>query len=691
MYRYLISGLMFCLAFSPVQAAERSHRITSEDYFSIAAITDVALSPDGSQAVWTEMRWEVPAEHRNVDLWLMDMATHSTKRLSFDPEGVSGIRWSPDGKWIYYASSCDHGDDVPPCDGKQQIWRMSPDGGRPLALTREKEGVRQWDLGSDGQSLIYTVKGEEAEDQWKEIRGRFSDLDYPNAPTEFSKIRRLDLRSWRSEDLDFPKQVIRNLDLGKKGQYCVMMTTPDNELLYREGWSRVDLLDLSSGKDLILTPEGWRSEHPSPYGWIDDVSISDDETMVAFSISFDGYPTMLYVSEKGEDGWNLHRISVPKEPSIEGSSVSWRPASHDLLFLADDHARRRLYTFRNFRNGRGDFAILTKGDVSLESFSFDARGEKPLVVAGALDDADNLYALSEDGKLRRLSNINPQIEDWILPSIRLVQWKAADGSQVEGILETPAGWTAKDGPLPMVVEIHGGPSASTLYRMRFWIYGRTLLPSQGYALLSPNYRGSTGYGDRFMTDLIGHENEVEVGDILAGVDAMVAEGIADPDRLGVMGWSNGGFLTDALIAASTRFKAASSGAGVIDQSIQWATEDTPGHVINFMKGLPWENPEAYIKGSPLFGMASTTTPTLIHVGGSDPRVPPAHSRALYRALKIYLDVPTELVIYPGAHHGLSTYTHRKAKMEWDLAWYEKYLGKGWTPGETADDSPDSQE
>ena len=148
-----------------------------------------------------------------------------------------------------------------------------------------------------------------------------------------------------------------------------------------------------------------------------------------------------------------------------------------------------------------------------------------------------------------------------------------------------------------------------------------------------------------------------------------------------MGWSNGGFLTNSLITVSDRFKAASSGAGVLDQNLQWATEDTPGHVINFMNGnLPWQNPDAYQAASPLYGLGSVTTPTLIHVGGDDPRVPPAHSRALYRALRQYLGVPTELVVYPGEPHSLTTYEHRKAKMEWDLAWFERYLG-----GETSPD------
>lgn len=141
-----------------------------------------------------------------------------------------------------------------------------------------------------------------------------------------------------------------------------------------------------------------------------------------------------------------------------------------------------------------------------------------------------------------------------------------------------------------------------------------------------------------------------------------------------MGWSNGGFLTNALIAKSNRFKAASSGAGVIDQTMQWALEDTPGHVVNFMGGrLPWEDPAAYRKGSPLYQLGQVTTPTLIHVGENDARVPAAHAKTLVRGLNHYGKAPTQMLIYPGAGHSPGTYSHNKAKMEWDVAWFERYI------------------
>jgi dipeptidyl aminopeptidase/acylaminoacyl peptidase len=203
--------------------------------------------------------------------------------------------------------------------------------------------------------------------------------------------------------------------------------------------------------------------------------------------------------------------------------------------------------------------------------------------------------------------------------------------------------------------------------------GRVFLPARGYAVLLPNYRGSTGYGDKFITDLIGRENDVDVQDILKGVDALVDQGIADPDRLGVMGWSNGGYLTDCLITQTTRFKAASSGAGILDTVLEWGTNDEPAYPTVFKQGFPWQKPDIYRKTSPTYGLGKVVTPTLIHVGGNDDRCPPGHSRMLYRALKEYVKVPTELIVYPGEPHGLTKYTHRKAKMEWDLAWFDRYV------------------
>jgi len=662
----LTMTLLLILCAALAGAGERTHRIDAEDYFSIAGITGIALSPDGATAAWTESRWDVEADGRETELWTVDLGSGQTQRLTFDGMGPSGIRFSKDARWIFFAAD----DDA----ANSQLWRIASEGGVPTKLTAVTDGIELWDLSADGRTLAYTVSADQTDDEWKDLRDEFADLEYGHGVTAFSEVHRLDLATWRSRLVFDGKRVIKSIDLSADGSFAALVTAPDNELVHHEGWSRIETLTMATGELTEVTDESWRGDHDSPFGWIDDVQISDNGNAVGFTISFDGYPTRIYLATNEDDGWDLNEIDRPDGVTVTGGSLAWGPGSDTLYFTGDSRARVRLY-----RQDSGEPAsAVTPGDVTVGIFTFDADGSKILVTSGALDSPEDLYLLAANGALDRITEVNTQVNDWILPSIETVQWTAPDGTEVEGILELPPGWTKDEGPLPLIVEIHGGPTSATHLKMRFWIYGRTLLAARGYALLSPNYRGSTGYGDDFMTQLIGRENDIEVKDILAGVDALVERGIADPNRLGVMGWSNGGFLTNALIAETDRFKAASSGAGVLDQTIQWATEDTPGHVINFMgAALPWQNPEHYLMGSPLYGLASATTPTVIHVGGEDPRVPPAHSRGLYRALKIYLDVPTELIVYPGAHHGLTTYTHRKAKMAWDLAWFEKYLGPGW--------------
>ena len=175
---------------------------------------------------------------------------------------------------------------------------------------------------------------------------------------------------------------------------------------------------------------------------------------------------------------------------------------------------------------------------------------------------------------------------------------------VGGPLELPHGWKKGDKPLPLVVAIHGGPTTASYNDLRFDPHnGRLYFAAKGYAVLCPNYRGSTGYGDKFVTDLIGNENDIEVKDILAGIQHLIKEGIADPERIAVMGWSNGGYLTNCLITLKdppVKIKAAVSGAGIVDTVAEWGFNDEPAYPMVFKKGLPWETPEIYQKTSPTY-------------------------------------------------------------------------------------------
>jgi len=647
-----------------------------EDYFDIGTVFSCVPCPAGELVAYVESRWGEGTEGRLNDLWVVDLETGERQRLTFDGFGVGRPVWDPTGEWIYFRGRDSRpGEEEPPYDGSRQVWRLRPCGGDPFPVTRVEDGVGAFELARDGRTLYYTTSEEVYDEEWQDLRQEYSDLEYGHGVRNLDAIWKLDLVAWRSEQILAAEQVIHELALSPDQKKIALITTCDEELIFKEGWSRVDLLDLASEEITHLTSQEWRQDHPSPFGWLEELAWSRDSQALAFSISYDGYPSRIYAAGGFAGEPVVWLIERPGLVEFAGG-LQWRGESRTLCYRGEERGRIRVYGVGEVEDGgQGRTKALTKGAVVAGPYGFDDAGRRLVASIETTTHLNDICLVGRKGGYERVTNLNPQVDRWQLPQIEHIGWVGAEGDSAFGILELPTGHDPQqDGPLPLIVELHGGPSSSTKFRLRLWIYGRALMAANGYALFSPNYRGSTGYGDEFLAQLIGRENDIEVTDILTGLDFLIEQGIADPERVGVMGWSNGGYLTNCLItAAPERFQAASSGAGVLDMVLQWGTEDTPGHVINYMEGLPWEANEHYTASSPLYQLDRVRTPTLIHVGGSDPRVPPAHSRALYRALRHYLDVPTELVVYPGEPHGLTTHENRLAKMKWDLAWFAKYL------------------
>jgi len=658
---------------------KRNHDITVDDYFTQATLFQAAMSPSGQMVAYTEGRWQQSTDDRKADLWVVETKSQRVQRLTFDRDSVQSPKWSADERWVYYAASHKReGSKQPPSDGKMQVWRVSLNAGQPLAVTRVEGGISLFDLSSDGKTLYYTTNDkEESDGNWAKLRQQFKDITYGYGTTKFSRIWKLNLETWRTELVLDRKWVVRDMALSPDGRRLALITTPDDTVVSFEGRSQIDVYDLQTKKVTTLPDKLWRANAPSPYGWLERLAWSTNGRSLAFSIIFDGYPAEIFVAEWANDEPTVFKLQRPDGVSVRGygSPLQWRSNSSDLCFLGEEKARVRLYCVANVRDGKqGSVRTLTPGDVVVDAFSFDTSGDRAATILGDPTHLQDVYMVEKAERPRRLTQVNPQAETWKLPQLSTVSWKGANGDTVEGILELPPDYKQGQGQrLPLIVEIHGGPTTASYFYLQFWFYGRTLLPTKGYALLSPNYRGSTGYGDKFLTALIGHENDIEVEDILKGVDALVDRGIADPDRLGVTGWSNGGYLTNCLIARTTRFKAASSGAGIVDTVMEWGTNDEPAYAIACKQGFPWNRAKAYHKTSPTYSLDKIRTPTLIHVGSSDERCPPGHSRMLYRALKEYVKVPTELLVYPDEGHGLMKYKSRKAKMEWDLAWFDRYI------------------
>jgi dipeptidyl aminopeptidase/acylaminoacyl peptidase len=679
-FRTLFLALLALPPGARAEAPKRDHDITVDDYFTQADIFDAALSPDGRYVAYSEGRWQKSTGDRKTDLWLVGANRSKPRRLTFDRANDRQPQWGPDSRVVYFAGNRKReGEKRPPYDGKTQVWRFSPNSDRPQAVTRVVGGVELFALAPDGRSLYYTTKKEATSGEWKELREQFKDIEYGHGVNSFSRVWKLDLDNWRTQKVIDANRVIREMAIAPKGGRIAMITTPDDKVVSFEGKSRVDVFDPKTKKITPLPDKLWRADAPSPYGWLEKLAWSADGRMLAFNVIFDGYPAEVIVAEWVDGKPVTFKLKRPEGVSLRGygSPLQWRGSGPDLCFLAEQKARVRLCCAAGVGHDRKpEFRTLTPGDVVVNTFSLDQKGDQAAVVMNDARTLPDVYLVGSEGKSSRLTRVNPQADTWKLPRISTVSWKGAKGDTVEGILELPP--DARQGErLPLVVEIHGGPTTATYFQLQYWIYGRTLLPARGYAVLSPNYRGSTGYGDKFLTDLIGHENDLDVEDILKGVDAMVERGIADPKRLGVMGWSNGGYLTNCLISKTTRFKAASSGAGIVDAIMEWGANDEPAYMLAFMQGFPWNRAGRYHKASSTYDLNKIRTPTLIHVGGNDERCPPIQSRMLYRALKEYVKVPTELLVYPGESHGLMKYKNRKAKMVWDLAWFERHLlGKG---------------
>ncbi len=659
------------------QAPARTHDITVDDYFTQADLFALALSPDGAHVAYTEGRWQKSTNDRKADLWVVECKTGKARKLTFDRASDRSPQWSADSRHIYFLGNRKReGEKRPPYDGKAQVWRIGLDGGAPQAVTRVEGGVDQFGLARDAGALYYVKRVEHVGGPFKALREQFKHIEYGHGIDRFSQVWRLDLATWREEMVLDAKRVIKDMAVPPDGSRLAFITTPDDTVVSFEGRSRVDVFDTATKQLTTLPDKVYRADAPSPYGWLENLAVSPDGRRLAFNVIFDGYPAEIIAADLGKQPAEMVRLPRPSGLHIKGygSPVAWSSDSRSLYFLGERKARVHLYEAYPF-DPSTSLQPWTSGDQVVEAFSVASAGRAlpPVAILATPTAFPDIYLLEKDGKSpRRLTKTNPQTDTWKLPKLSVFTWKAPDGTPVEGILELPPDHTPGK-PLPLVVEIHGGPTTSALYKLQYWIYGRTLLPAKGYALLTPNYRGSTGYGDKFTTDLIGRENDLDVGDILAGVDALVKAGVADPERLAVMGWSNGGYLTNCIITHTTRFKAAISGAGIVDALMEFGSNDEPAYTIVFKQGFPWTSAARYQKASPSYRLNKIRTPTLIHVGGNDERCPPAHSRMLYRVLKHYVHVPTELLVYPGEGHGLMTYRHRRAKLEWDLAWLDRYV------------------
>lgn len=648
--------------------AAREHVVQVADCFRLVTLGELATSPDGSLVAYLTTRWEDGRDTQVHELFLAGVRDGRSRRLDVPDAGLSRLRWSADSRAVWCLSA---GGTAGP---SAEIWSADAATGTARAIVRETRPVRAFDVAADGR-LYYSVEEPQPDrDAWSPLREEFPDLQCSPGTRSVGRVWCFDPATGDAQPCLAPGRFVWDLAVSPSGEWIALVAGPDGRMSTYEGASRVELYSLASPGEVLVPDERWRRDAPSPFGWIAGPAWSSDSRKLAFHVEYDGFPNEILVAHlSSPTSAAVTRIRRPDGVSSEGQ-LCWWSGTHDLVFLGASSARARsIRVAAVSTQGQGDFRELTPGDVVIERHSPAVAEPLLLIARPTRTSPADLYVVDEPpGVGRVLTDLNPAVRSWRLPSLDLVRWTSEDGTGVEGLLELPPDGVARR-PLPLVVLLHGGPNYCSKLAFRFWHFGRVAFAAEGWALFEPNYRGSTGYGDAFVTDLIGNRGRLDVQDVLTGIDALVDRGIADPERIAVMGWSYGGYLVNCLIAGSDRFRAASTGAGAIDRVVEWCTMDTPGFEVNFSGGHPWEAAGAMDAASPLRRLGRVRTPTLIHTGSGDERVPPHNGRALHRALHDCLGVPSQLVVYPGASHRLMRRSHRAAKMAWDHAWFRAHV------------------
>ena len=629
------------------------------DIFRLQTESDANISPDGKWVAYTVSSIDSAKDKRNADIWMVSWDGKETVQLTNSPDGESSPRWSPDGKYISFISSRQ--------GTTSQVWLMDRRGGEGKKLTDVKGELGSYSWSPDSKKLLLVMKDEP--DTAK------------NKPPKPYVINRY----WFKQDITGYRY-----DTGRNHLYLFDITTKKTEQLtdgiYNESdpkWSPgsnriafvsnrsqepdrnentdIWVMDAKKGsqqKKLTSWNGGDNSPQWSPDGkWIAYVRSGSDATYEMY----DQTGICIINSNGGEPALLSKNIDLPvSNPrwSIDGKSVA--------ALVSDDRQR---YIVAFDIAGKPMEKIIG-GDRSFSTIESGANDNWISLMSEPQRPAE-LFAI-EGNKERRLTTLQDKFTDSLLfAKVEKFSSRSKDGEIISGLIYYPPNMPQKK--LPLILFIHGGPTSQD--EMSFDLT-RQMLAAHGYAVAGVNYRGSLGRGIKFSKVISADWGNKEVLDIIGATDYLIAQGIADPSRLGIAGWSYGGILTDYTIASDSRFKAASSGAGVASPLSLYGVDEYINQYNNEI-GEPWKgkNIEKYLKLSyPFLHADKIKTPTQFMVGEKDFNVPAAGSEQMYQALRS-LNIPTELLIYPGQYHGFTQPSFIKDRYERWYNWFDKYLKK----------------
>ena len=646
--------LLALTATTVVDAGAQAKRpLSFVDMISMPLVQDPQLSPDGTQVVFVMLQADWRANRPIGHLFRIDANGSNQVQLTFGERGESSPRWSPDGKAIAFLARRDN-------DASNQIYLLENLGGEARRITSHNTAPAALQWAPDGSAIYFTAP----EPPTAEEREKSRVQDDVYAFEENFKHRHLwvaDLsgKTRRVTEGDF---TVLAFDVSTDGKRLTMSRAP-SPLLEHNAQGEVWVMDANGTNARQLTTNTVPDN---------DASLSPDNRTVAFRAGanekFEGYYNDKIFLVPADGG--AVRAIAP-QATYEVLDLQWAADSQTLYFLANHGVHTELMK-ADIATGRA--TPLTFDEHAIAGWTYVASAKRHVFTRNTPTRASEVHTLAAEGneEPRRITSVFDYIDrEFVLARQHRMTWKGQDGQQVEGLLYYPIGYTPGT-RYPLIVITHGGPEDSDKYGFSSDVQ---VYAGKGYAVLKPNYRGSTGYGDAFLRGMVGgYFNQAHL-DVMTGVDAVIAMGVADPDRLVKMGASAGGHMTNKLITFTDRFKAASSFAGAANWISMYAQSDTRLRRDLWFGGTPYDANapfETYWNQSPLKDVSKAKTPTLFIVGENDPRVPLAQSIEMYRGLKRH-NVPTRLYVGPREGHGFGELRHRLFKFQVEMEWFERYV------------------
>lgn len=631
-----------------------AHPLTPEQLTDQERPSDVRISPDGEWVVFVVRLFAKKDVHPVSDLWIAPFSGGEPRRFTSGEWLDEAPRPSPDGSRIAFLS--DRAE-----RGEKSLYVIPTDGGEALRIFDEQGDVSEPSWSPDGRSVAVLFTEPEAQEE-KERKERREDAKVWDAHPKYRHLWVIDAENLKAHPVSPEGRQVRGYAWSPDGERLAINTsaTPRVDDRFKETEVAVVPREGGTSRTIFRT-----------FGLAEDLVWSPDGTYLAYRSRAGRVLYGEYVYRRPLEGSE----AVCLTPHYGGTGEHLGPfADGDLLFLAHEGVASALYRL----SWEGKRARLRTGEVSgtLGNFvSASEDGGRLAMVWQHSTRAPEVYLAEVRGAgwgpVRR-TWFGAELEEAALGEVEVVRWESDPGVEVEGMLVKPRDYHEGE-RYPLVVQVHGGPTS--LWAEKFcasWRDWAQVLAGRGHAVLLPNPRGSTGRGPAFSNAVFGDVGGGELRDVLAGVDAMVERGVADPERLGIGGWSWGGYLTALAVTRTDRFKAAIIGAGVSNLISDNSLGDIPSANLSYFREALHHDPDPYYERSPIRGVRNVRTPALILHGEEDRRVSTAQSIEMYVALRA-LGVKTQLVTYPREGHSIEEREHQLDVVRRIIVWFEEHL------------------